>query len=58
VSFVGIAKQSILQFFISEGGSNGINFAFPFVQHNPLVSFLYFNALQYWQTEFIGPIAT
>lgn len=45
----------------SEGGINGIkgiNFTFQFAQHNPLTSFLYFNALHYWQTEFIGTIAT
>jgi hypothetical protein len=42
----------------SGGKSNGINFTFPFAQHNPLVSFLYLKALQYWQIEFIGPIAT
>lgn len=42
----------------SGGGSNGINFTLPFAQHNPLASFLYFNALQCEQTVFIEPITT
>ncbi|XP_055903924.1 uncharacterized protein LOC129939795 [Eupeodes corollae] len=42
----------------SGGGSDGINFTLPYAQHNPLVSFLYFNALQCEQTEFIEPITT
>ena len=40
----------------SGGETNGTNFTLPFAQHNPLASFLYFNALQCGQTEFIDPI--
>jgi len=42
----------------SDGGINGANLTLSLAQHNPGVSFLYFNVLQCGHTTLIDPMAT